>query len=86
MLEKISQFAEQTAMNASRRQFLGRFGRAAAVAAGAMGGLLFVPGEAQAGRKCHGQICSAGAPYCCKEFDRLCNCQVWYCSSVPCPG
>lgn len=51
MLEKVSQLAEQAATNASRRQFLGRLGRAAAGAAGILGGLLLVPADAHAARR-----------------------------------
>src|SRR5262245_34212871 len=35
MFDKLNQLAEQAAMSVSRRQFLGRFGRAAALAAAA---------------------------------------------------
>ena len=48
MFEKLNQLAEHTATNASRRQFLGRVGRAAAVAAGVLGGLLLVPRDVRA--------------------------------------
>lgn len=46
MLEKINQMAEQAATNASRRQFLERFGRGAMAAAAAVGGLLALPAQA----------------------------------------
>jgi hypothetical protein len=39
MLERISQLAEQSAMRASRRQFLDQFGRGAMVFAAFLGGL-----------------------------------------------
>jgi hypothetical protein len=48
MLEKITQLAEQAATSASRRQMLGRFGRAAAAAAAMLAGLL--PSQAHAGK------------------------------------
>ena len=48
MFDKLSQIAEQAATSVSRRQFLGRFGRAAALAAAA-GALLVQP--ALAGQK-----------------------------------
>lgn len=44
MFEKVSQIAEQAAINVSRRGFLKGLGRAAAGAAGALGGLLLLPG------------------------------------------
>lgn len=40
MFDKIGQAAEKMAIGVSRRAFLGRFGRMAAVAAGVVGGLL----------------------------------------------
>ena len=52
MLEKFNQLAEQAATSVSRRQFLARFGRGAMVAAVTAGGLLALPGEAEAGRRC----------------------------------
>jgi hypothetical protein len=48
MFEKFAQAAEQTAMRASRRQFLGRLGKAAMGAAGAVGAVLLLAGDAQA--------------------------------------
>ena len=51
MLEKVSEIAEQAATNVSRRQFLGRFGGAAAATAAALGGLLALPAVAQAGKR-----------------------------------
>lgn len=51
MLEKVSQMAEQVATHASRREFLGRFGRGAMMVAAATGGLLAIPHAADAGRK-----------------------------------
>ena len=54
MFETLSQIAEQTATNASRRQFLGELGRAAAVAAGVLGGLLLAPRQARAGGRSGG--------------------------------
>ncbi len=50
MLEKVGRMAEQVATNVSRRQFLGRFGSRAAALAAAVGGLLALPGFAQADR------------------------------------
>jgi hypothetical protein len=48
MLKKFNQLAEQAATSVSRRQFFGRFGRGAVAVAAAMGGMLVLPGEAQA--------------------------------------
>ena len=53
MFEKVSQMAEQVATTVSRRQFLGRSGRAAMVLAAALGGLLALPSAAEAaGNRC----------------------------------
>jgi hypothetical protein len=68
MFEKFSQIAEKSATSASRREFLGRLGRGALIAAGAVGGFLAFGSEAQAGRRrcttdagCpRGYICEAG--------------------------
>lgn len=51
MFDKLSQAAEQMATSASRREFLGRFGRGAMAAAAALGGVLALPGLSTAGRK-----------------------------------
>lgn len=59
MFEKVSQMAEEAATHASRREFLGRLGRAAATAAGVLGGLLLVPMDSHA-RRDNGNPC---APY-----------------------
>ena len=47
MFEKLTDIAEHAAATASRRQFLGQLGRAAATAAVALGGLLVVPSVGQ---------------------------------------
>ena len=73
MFEKFNQIAEQSATSASRRQFLGRLGKGALAAAAAVGGLLALPGAAEAGPlacglgsagycrgKKQGDICYAG--------------------------
>jgi hypothetical protein len=51
MFEKLGRAAERmaTSVGESRRGFLGRLGRGALAAAGALGGLLLMPKEAQAG-------------------------------------
>ncbi len=51
MFAKVSQVAERMATNASRREFLGRFGRGAMAAAAALGGVLALPGPGEAARK-----------------------------------
>jgi hypothetical protein len=68
MFERVSKAAEQAASGASRRQFLGRLGRGALIAAGAVAGYVAFGSEAQAGRcRCttdancpRGYICQAG--------------------------
>jgi hypothetical protein len=68
MFEKVSQIAAQAATNVSRREFLGRLGRGALVAAGAAASFVAFGSEAQAGRRCctsdadcrSGHICEAG--------------------------
>ena len=52
MLAKLTQQAESlaTGLSVSRRGFLGRTGRGALAAAGALGALLAAPRKAQAGR------------------------------------
>jgi hypothetical protein len=66
MFEKISQLAEQAATSASRREFLGRFGRGAMVMAAAMGGLLAMPAVSHAGKPVcsvtHSCFACAGKP------------------------
>jgi hypothetical protein len=75
-LDKVSQAAEQVATSASRREFLGQFGRGAMVLAAALGGLLAFPGGVTAGKPCssnadckNGQVCLNGscgnAPQAC---------------------
>lgn len=64
MFEKVSQTAEQIATSASRREFLGRFGRGAMAAAAALGGVLALPGQSAAARK---------PPYVCPG-DSYTNC------------
>jgi hypothetical protein len=51
MFEKVSQLAEHAATNASRRQFLGRFGRSALTVAAAAGGILALAAVSHAGRR-----------------------------------
>jgi hypothetical protein len=63
MFDKIGQLAEAAAnsISVSRRGFLGRLGNVALGAAGVLGGLLVLPGTAQAGS---GVIC---CKYECKQ-------------------
>lgn len=88
MFESISRAAEQVATNVSRREFVGRLGRAAAGLAGVLGGSLLLSSDINAAqaavKRCHGQICPPGYPYCCKEYDLVCRCNVWYCSATRC--
>lgn len=51
MFETVSLAAEQVAMSASRREFLGRFGASALMAAAAIAGILTSPATVQAGRR-----------------------------------
>ena len=51
MLDKINRLAERTATQASRRQFLNRFGRSAMALAAAVGGLLACAEDAHAARR-----------------------------------
>jgi hypothetical protein len=70
MFEKLVDVAEQSATRASRRQFLGRVGRSALVAASTLGGFLAFGSESQAAkrnRRCtsdancpRGYICNGG--------------------------
>jgi len=80
MFARFNKMAEQAATNVSRRQFLGRLGRAALGAATVAGGLLALPTVARAGRRhdkpCgtnqHKSACPSGLVYCC---DRGQQCQ-----------
>jgi hypothetical protein len=63
MFEKIAQVAERAAVSASRREFLGRFGRAAAGVAGALGTVVLSAATARAaGQHCKecGYTCADG--------------------------
>lgn len=60
MFERLFEIAERSATRASRRQFLGRLGRGALVAAGAVSGFLAFGAEAQAGKR--PQVCSTDSP------------------------
>jgi hypothetical protein len=84
MLEKIIQRAEQAATGASRRQFLGRFGRSALALAAAVAGTLALPEQLQAARKCGGRICPPGYNYCCNFLDHAAGKRIHYCAQVPC--
>ena len=58
MFDSLSQWAEKTAITASRRQFLGELGRGAMLAAAAVAGILALPAISQGGRK--GLLCGGG--------------------------
>ena len=61
MFEKLSEIAERSATSASRREFLGRIGRGALIAAGAVSGFLAFGAEAQAGRR----VCGINSVWQC---------------------
>ena len=65
MLDKLNHFAEAAATSVSRRQVLGRFGRAAAVAAAALAGLL--PSQAEAARPLGGGSFCTQCGYDCPD-------------------
>jgi hypothetical protein len=85
MLERVSQLAEQVAMKASRREFLSGLSRAAAAAAGVVGGLLLTV-EAQ-GRTGDGRCvrcyyrCSNGSTFYVDQKNRCSKtwngCGLW---------
>jgi hypothetical protein len=74
MFESFDRVAQKVATNSSRRQFLGRFGRGALVAAGALGAMLAFPSDAMAGRRC-----PEGYRYCrrcgCVPTGTRCKCE-----------
>ena len=61
MFEKLNEIAERSATGVSRRQFLGRVGRGALIAAGAVGGFLAFGAEAHAGKR----VCSMDSVWNC---------------------
>jgi hypothetical protein len=61
MFERLTRLAERAATSVSRRQFLGRLGRAAVAAAAALGGLLALPDDAAAAPR----VCGAGSAGAC---------------------
>src|SRR5262245_49716829 len=63
MFEKVGRIAEGLAGSVSRRQFLGRLGGGALALAAAVGGLVAIPGGAQAGRG--GVLCGADSSGAC---------------------
>jgi len=74
MFEKLTKLAEHTAKDASRRQFLGKLGRAAAAAAGALGGMLLVPGSVRAGGRSggpHGPNKCIRCSYICPDLSEI---------------
>jgi hypothetical protein len=86
MFEKIARAAEKAADGVSRRDFLGRFGKAALATAAALGGVLALPGGALANRN------SGTAQACCYSNNypvvycafpgtsRVCTIVSWSCS------
>lgn len=87
MFEKLMQAAEQLATGVSRRQFLGRLGRAALAAAAVVGGAAAMAGEARAGGGCpqgtHRVSCFVRSPstICCPAGKR-CSCNHTGCGCV----
>jgi hypothetical protein len=80
MFEKFSEFAEKAATNASRRQFLGWFGKSALAAAAAAGGLLALTSNAEAGTvlcdaSSHGQCRGRPVGSLCGARERPGTCQ-----------
>ena len=59
MFERVSQMAEQIATKASRRQFLGGFGRGAMTLAAVAAGFLALPTTSAAGKR--QEPCDAGS-------------------------
>ena len=52
MTDNATQLAQSAAERLSRRSFLGCFGRTATIAAAALGGIVMIPDQAQAGKRC----------------------------------
>jgi hypothetical protein len=75
VFDKVGQAAERLASRASRRAFLGQFGKGALALAGMLGGVLAFPGRAQAGPNL----------YCCVYRDSVGPSAV-LCSKDPCPS
>ena len=65
MFDKVSQAAEQVAINVSRRAFMGRLGQGALATAGVLGTMLVFGGKAGATGPC--AYCSKGS-WCCQGF------------------
>jgi hypothetical protein len=73
MFERFSRIAEQTATSVSRREFLGRFGRGAMIAAAAASGLL-LPDAAHARRR--PAVCGPGSVIYCQGLVAGAYCQI----------
>jgi hypothetical protein len=92
MFDKIGRLAEAAAnsVSVSRRGFLGRLGQVALGVAGVLGGLLVLPGTAQAGSgvvcckyECRSYgcprgltVCYAAGKNCPENFPNGCNCRL----------
>jgi hypothetical protein len=76
MIERFAQVAEQVATRASRREFLGRLGKAAMGVAGVVGALLLSPGSMQASHR--GKMCW----YTCPDGTKF---DLFFCDKG-CPG
>ena len=68
MFETIHHAAEQIAISASRRQFLGQLGRGAMTAAAALAGIVAIPAIADAARKPPAG-CPAGSTASCSGLN-----------------
>ncbi len=68
MFEKVSHAAEQIAVSASRREFLGKVGRGALATTAALGGVLALPAISAAGRK-PPTACPAGSGASCSGLN-----------------
>jgi hypothetical protein len=74
MFERVSRIAQQAATNASRREFLGRFGRSAMAAAATFGGILVFADEAHAGRQT--VACCGGVQDAARCIKPATNCRL----------
>ena len=84
MFERFGRLAEEVATSASRREFLGRLGRAALMATGAVAGVLAAPTIAEAGRR---PLCDATSDAACIGLEEGSRCggrdYIGRCKRVP---
>ena len=83
MLEKFGDAAGRLAQNASRRAFLGRFGRGAMGVSLTIGGVLASASWARADRSCprgtHRSRCRDGSELCCPSGTQCIGPRIPYC-------